>query len=173
MFRICLILMLAAMQLLALNSKPLYLCVNASGDACCLEFGPEYCHCCRHFESEVQEISEPESCEATVSHCEAGCCRHHDEQPKRVSNRHPDSLVVATTRDCDCEHRLVSSGQAYSVSRTSEPTKVIDGLQFTVAPAVEFELSVLALVQSRMLAQVRPPGCDDAQLLLSTVALRC
>jgi hypothetical protein len=85
-------LMLAAVQVLAWNAAPVYLCLEADGSTC-VHQGPAVCDCCK----KVQP---------SHNRCEDDCEHEH---PAPIGSS--DELGFGTA-PCGCEHELISDAQA-------------------------------------------------------------
>jgi hypothetical protein len=84
-------LMLAAVQVLAWNAAPVYLCLEADGSAC-VDRGPAFCDCC-------------ESGESSHNCGKANCGDDHEHDGLAGNER---SLGEGP---CGCEHEQISDAQ--------------------------------------------------------------
>lgn len=173
MFRVSLILTLAAMQLLAGSSRAVYLCVSSDGSLCCLDSGPLSCTCCR--DDHDSTTGEDSNSEVATEECESKCCHHDDDQPSSNDGRLPkteDSSSVSNNA-CSCTHELVSIGQVGSNLRSSMTDQVSDALQlFDCLPIAAHQQAVVA-VDGHASWQGPPPMPDATLAALATVVIRC
>jgi hypothetical protein len=160
-----LILMLVTTQLAAAGRGSVYLCIDGSGEYCCLDAGPESCDCCRHVQQQ-----QPDAC------CEA-CEHEHPGSPSQhESNEKPQpcdgSLVAGDS--CGCTHIPVvqSSAESRSAVRPSLSTNIEMSVQLM---AVSATLSCVGDAIARPpLRWADPPAVPNfAQTVLSTVVIRC
>ena len=172
-FRLSLILTLAAMQLLAGSSRAVYLCVSNDGSLCCLDSGPLSCTCCR--DDHDSKTCADASCEVATEKCESKCGHHDDEQSCPNDRQIPktkDSPAVASGA-CSCTHELVSTGQVGCNLRSSMTDQVSNDLQlFNCLPTAAHQQAVVAFDGHAFWQG--PPSIPDAALaVLSTVVIRC
>lgn len=169
MFRLPLIVTLIVVQI-ASGSGSLYLCVDRHGGFCCLDFGPEYCKCCRDDvdASTLAYASDADSVAGESVSC--SCCHAISEEVPQESKSDQDD-VVAIGSSCDCQHQLISIDRV--LSRTYGKL-VAEFVQTANAVAI-LHVPTLANLKIRWGNFIDgPPDLPDGvRLSLSTVVIRC
>jgi hypothetical protein len=165
-YRLPLIVTLIAVQL-ATGSGSVYLCVGQHGGFCCLDFGPDYCICCR----DEAEAPKPNDDSQTGCKSESCSCCHakHAESPEPQESKHDDTIAASSA--CDCQHRLISIDRV--VSRT-HGRLVADFVQTANAVVIVCAAPLPDLSDRISTFDDGPPDLPDcARLSLSTVVIRC
>jgi len=105
MLQLILSLMLAAVQVLAWNAAPVYLCLEADGSAC-VDRGPAFCDCCQNGKS--SPVCGSENCRDVHQHDglagserslgDASCgCKHEQISDAQVAVKGQDRSNIALT----------------------------------------------------------------------------
>lgn len=172
-FRLSLILTLAAMQLLAGSGRAVYLCVSSDGSLCCLDSGPLSCTCCRHENDSTS--CEDACCEVATEECESKRCHHDDDQSSPNDSQLPkteDAPSVASGA-CSCTHELVSTGQVGSNLRSSMTDQVSDVLQLSYCLSAAAHQQAVVAFDGHACWHGPPPMPDATLAALATVIIRC
>lgn len=168
MFKLSLVLMLAATQLLAGSCKAVYLCINVDGEFCCLDAGPGACTC-HHDDHQADGHT---ACEHGVEQAMSHSCGHEGESHNSKSSLGDETPELASL-DSECTHQLVAAGHTASVGRTTASHDVLDALHFCSC-IPDLQAIAFNVDQSAEGGWTGPPLMPSAALrVLSTVNIRC
>ncbi len=173
MFRLSLILTLAAFQLLGGSGRSVYLCVSSNGDLCCLDSGPLSCACCRH---EADSTSHNDAGgDAASEECASKCCHGEGDESCPDDHHSPKSKDGPTLANdgCSCTHELISTGQVGSILRSSMTDQVSAAVQLLDCLPTAAHPQAAVAFDGPVNWQGPPPIPNSALAVLSTIVIRC